>query len=51
LQGIGSSIRPCRNEFESVNRPVVCGGVLVVPDDVVVVDGDGIVVVQRAVAA
>ena len=45
---VGRGIRPGRNEIESVNRPVVVGGVQVVPGDVVVADGDGVIVVPRA---
>ena len=46
----GRGIRPGRNEIESVNRPISIGGVLVCPGDVVVGDGDGVVVVPRDVA-
>jgi regulator of RNase E activity RraA len=50
LRKKGRGIRPGRNEIESVNRPVVIGGVLVCPGDIVVADADGVIVVPRAVA-
>ena len=50
LRKKGRGIRPGRNEIESVNRPVSIGGVLVCPGDIVVGDGDGVVVVPRSVA-
>lgn len=50
IRKAGRGIRPGRNEIESINRPVSIGGVLVCPGDVVVGDGDGVVIVPRNVA-
>jgi 4-hydroxy-4-methyl-2-oxoglutarate aldolase len=46
----GRGERIGRNEIIDVQRPVVVGGVLVEPGDVVVADSDGVVVVPRRVA-
>jgi 4-hydroxy-4-methyl-2-oxoglutarate aldolase len=46
----GRGERIGRNEIIDVQRPVVVGGVLVHPGDVVVADSDGVVVVPRRVA-
>ncbi|MHC4520262.1 MAG: RraA family protein, partial [Planctomycetota bacterium] len=40
---VSRGIRPGRNEIESVNRPIECGGVLVIPGDVIVADGDSVI--------
>lgn len=47
---IEKTIRPARLELESEQGPVTCGGVLIRPDDVIVADGDGVVVVPAEVA-
>ncbi len=46
----GRGIRPGRNELESWNKPIVVGGVYIQPGDVIVADGDGVIVVPRKMA-
>jgi 4-hydroxy-4-methyl-2-oxoglutarate aldolase len=46
----GRGIRPGRNELESYNKPIVVGGVFIQPGDVIVADGDGVIVVPRKMA-
>ena len=43
-------VRPGRLIAESYNFPINCGGVLVYPGDVIVGDGDGVIVVPRELA-
>ena len=47
FRGPSRGYPPGRTELESVNQPITCGGVLIRPGDVIVADGDGIVVVPR----
>lgn len=46
-----SPARPLKAGHGAVNTPVSCDGVLVYPGDLVIADGDGVVVVPREAAA
>jgi 4-hydroxy-4-methyl-2-oxoglutarate aldolase len=49
-----ASVRPLgarKDVLGWVNRPANCGGVRVAPGDVIIADGDGVVVVPRGIAA
>jgi len=45
-----ATVRPSRLEFDAEQVSITCGGVQVNPGDIVVADGDGVVVVPRAIA-
>ena len=50
MQDIIPTIRPARLELDAEQVPVSVGGVLVRPGDIVVADGDGVVVVPIEIA-
>jgi regulator of RNase E activity RraA len=49
-RGSTRGIDPGRVQIESFNQPINAGGVLVMPNDIIVADAEGVVVVPRAKA-
>ena len=44
---IARGIRPGRLEWDAENIPIACGGVRVYPGDIIVADGDGVILVPQ----
>ncbi|MGH7211809.1 MAG: hypothetical protein ACREF1_10160 [Acetobacteraceae bacterium] len=49
--GIGALDTKGRAEMVAIDEPVICGGVRIVPGDLLFGDADGVVVLPQAVAA
>ena len=47
---VAQSMVQCKIQFDQQNIPIAIGGVTIFPGDVIVADGDGVIVVPRSVA-